>query len=353
MANVQTQFNAFNTAIRLGRFAQEKTLRDKRDTLRTRLQEQLPAVFERHGEAVLIPTFADQGSYEIGTGVKPIEGGDYDIDQGLYFQVPTTAYDPVVLKQRVYEALEGHTQRVDVRRSCVTVFYEADGIPQYHVDLAVYSSGEANGDGKDYLARGKVNSAPEFRLWDLSSPGTLKDALFSKFPTDVGRNQFRHVVRYLKRWKDEQFPSTGLGAPRGIALTVLACTYGDFPQYLDPIAMAEVDDLAALTRVIDGAVSNFIGTWSDESATLHRLTVRLPVEPWSDLCERMTDIQMECFHDKLLSLQEALRFARQEVDPVEACQALRRVFGDDFPVPQKELTGKRHGPAIITSSASA
>lgn len=81
--------------------------------------------------------------------------------------------------------------------------------------------------------------------------------------------------------------------------------------------------------------------------------MRLPVEPWPDLCERMTDLQMENFYQKLLSLQEALRSARQAVDPVEACTTLRRQFGDDFPVPEKDLTGKRHGPAIISSSASA
>jgi len=33
---------------------------------------------------------------------------DYDIDQGLYFKVSTDEYpDPVVLKLRVFEALEG------------------------------------------------------------------------------------------------------------------------------------------------------------------------------------------------------------------------------------------------------
>lgn len=354
VANVQTQFNAFNTAIRLGRFDEEKTLRDKRDVLRTGLEEKLPGVFERRGEDVLRPTFADQGSYEMGTGVKPLDGGDYDIDQGVYFEVPTSAYEPVQLKERVFEALEGHTPKVEVRRSCVTVFYEEKGDPLYHVDLAVYSSGNANPDGKDYLARGKVNSGPEFRTWDVSSPGSLKETLFSKSPSEDGRNQFRHVVRYLKRWKDVQFQASGLGAPRGIALTVIAQLYGNFPHYIDPVAMGQVNDLTSLIQVVHGAIAGFVTTWDPvTSSYIHRLTMRLPVEPRSDLCERMTDLQMEKFYQKLLSLQEALRLARQAVDPIEACTTLRRQFGDDFPVPKKEQTGKRHGPAIISSSASA
>jgi len=354
VANVQTQFNAFNTAIRLGRFGEEQTLRDKRDLLRARLEEKLPGVFERHSEDAQSPTFADQGSYEMGTGVKSLDGRDYDIDQGVYFEVPTSAYEPVELKERVFEALEGHTPKVEVRRACVTVFYEENGDPLYHVDLAVYSSGDANPDGKDYLARGKVNSGPEFRTWGVSSPGTLKETLFSKFASEDGRSQFRHVVRYLKRWKDLQFQATGLGAPRGIALTVIAQLYGYFPHYIDPIARDQVDDLAALIQVVDGTIAAFVKTWDQATSTFkHRLAVRLPVEPWSDLCERMTDLQLEHFYNKLLSLQEALRSARQAVDPVDACTTLRRQFGDDFPVPEKELTGKRHGPAIISSSANA
>jgi len=302
VANVQTQFNAFNTTIRLGRFEEEQTLRDKRNVLRARLEEKLPGVFKWHGEDVLSPTFADQGSYEMGTGVKPLNGRDYDIDQGVYFEVPTSAYESVQLKGRVFEALEGHTPRVEVRRSCVTVFYEENSNPLYRVDLAVYSSGDANPDGKDYLARGKVNSGPEFRTWDMSSPGTLKETLFSKFSSEDGRNQYRHVVRYLKRWKDVQFRATGLGAPRGIALTVIAHHYGHFPHYTDPVAMAQVDDLAALIQVVDGAIAAFVTTWDPATSSFnHRLTVRLPVEPWSDLCERMTDLQMEHFYNKLLS----------------------------------------------------
>ena len=107
VAKVQTQFDKFHTAIRLARFGENKLLRDKRDILRNRLYERLPAVFEAHGEVCPEFYFRDQGSYELGTGVVP-KDCDYDIDQGLYFKVSTDEYpDPVVLKLRVFEALEG------------------------------------------------------------------------------------------------------------------------------------------------------------------------------------------------------------------------------------------------------
>ncbi len=55
-------------------------------------------MFAAHGETCPDYEFRDQGSYEMGTGTKPLNG-DYDIDQGLYFAVSPAEYpDSVVLK---------------------------------------------------------------------------------------------------------------------------------------------------------------------------------------------------------------------------------------------------------------
>ena len=74
-----------------------------------------PSVFEKHREVCPQFYFCDQGSYDMDMGTKPLDG-DYDIDQGQYFLVGIEAYpDPVVLKERVYEALVGHTNDVRIR----------------------------------------------------------------------------------------------------------------------------------------------------------------------------------------------------------------------------------------------
>jgi hypothetical protein len=113
VAYVQTQFEQFHNAIRLGRFDENQTLREKRDIIRDILQERLPSVFEKHGEVCPQFYFRDQGSYDMDMGTKPLDG-DYDIDQGQYFLAGVDAYpDPVVLKERVYEALVGHTSSAD------------------------------------------------------------------------------------------------------------------------------------------------------------------------------------------------------------------------------------------------
>jgi hypothetical protein len=50
MANVQAQFETFNNTIRLGRFDENAILREKRDRVLEKLKQNLPGVFEKHGE---------------------------------------------------------------------------------------------------------------------------------------------------------------------------------------------------------------------------------------------------------------------------------------------------------------
>jgi hypothetical protein len=355
MPNVQPQFDQFHSKIRLGRFEEEKTLREKRDIIRDRLRERLPGVFEKYGEPYIEPTYVDQGSYEMRTGVKPLNG-DYDIDQGVYFMVSREGYpDPVTLKERVYEALEGHTDRVEIRRPCVTVFYLRDGVVLYHVDLAIYSDASCNSDSQDYLARGKEHSAVDQRIWEVSNPKALEAALFGKYGTEDGSKQFRRIVRFMKRWKDVQFNGLGNAAPRGIALTVAVQSFLALPIYLDPLTAASFDDLAALSRLVDTMLANFMYRVYDEEDEIwyDRIRVYLPVGPWTDLFARMTNRQMEAFRKKLEELRDALIAAADAVDPRAACTILQNVFGDDFPVPPEEETAKKLPRAIVSSSSSA
>jgi len=350
--SLQKQFEAFHDAIKLGRYEENQILREKRDIIKEKLESRLPEVFEEYGEECPAFSFRDQGSYEMGTGTKPLDG-DYDIDQGLYLLISTADYpDPVVLKKRVHEALDGHTQEVRIRQSCVTVFYQQAGEPIYHVDIAIYSDGQMNADGTDRLAKGKKYSTDEYRFWEVSDPQGLSDTLLARFEEGTDRDQFRRIVRYLKRWKDENFSTDGNAAPRGIGLTILAYDHLQ-PSYADDFDH-DADDLEALRILVRAALSRFAYVWDNaEQKSVRRLAVTLPVEPWNNLFERMTNCQMEDFEHRLKDLLEALDAAAVEVDPVDACQHLQGVFGADFPVPSKEETAKMLAPAIVSSSSSA
>jgi hypothetical protein len=352
MANVQKQFEAFNDTIRLGRFEENQVLREKRDVVRNRLDQKLPEVFKKYNEKCPKYFYRNQGSYEMDTGVVPLNC-DFDIDQGIYFETPTSTYpDPVVLKKRVHEALDGHTKDVKIRRPCVTVQYQRSNEPIYHVDIAVYSDGAQNTDGKSRLAVGREASSAENRRWDVSSPQTLIDTILGRF-TGNDRKQFRRTVRYLKRWKDYNFPADGNAAPLGIGLTVAA--YDDLQcEYSDPTAGIP-DDLLCLRNLVREILGRFKTEYDlSEGKYRHRCKFMLPVEPWNDLFERMTDTQMAQLEEKLGILRDALDAADVAVDPHDAAKKLAEVFGGDFPVPEKKETAKSYpSPAFVTSSSNA
>src|SRR5690242_36905 len=114
MAKIQQQFEQFHDSIKLGKFDESATLREKRDIIRQKLRDRLRDVFKAHGEKCPAYAFWDQGSYDLDVGIQPLDG-DFDIDQGICFDIAAREYAPVTLKERVHEALEGHTKDVRIR----------------------------------------------------------------------------------------------------------------------------------------------------------------------------------------------------------------------------------------------
>ena len=66
----------------------------------------------------------------------------------------------------------------------------------------------------------------------------------------------------------------------------------------------------------------------------------------------MTNAQMTAFRERLQSLHTALNDAKHDPDPHSAALILAKLFGSDFPVPEKSLTGVKRAPAIASSGNS-
>ncbi len=352
MADVQKHFEEFNRKIKLGRFEENAILRDKRDIVLDKLKTRLKEMFEEIEETPPSFTPFDQGSYVIGTGTQPVDG-DFDIDEGIIFDISKNDYpDPIVVKGWVYDALYGHTDDVCVKQPCVTVQYHIDKEPVYHVDLPIYAH-DGSSTGEIFLARGKLNSEPENRYWQSSDPQGLCSLINERFSGDDAK-QFRRTIRYLKRWRDVQFPSRGNASPVGIGITVAAYNWFQPKKHLiDPFAgKYKYDDRAALEDFVQQMLGRFIQEYyEDEVAS--RLSMTVPATPYDNPFARMTNIQMSNFKDKLESLRDALNNADEETDSVEACKTLHKQFGDDFTVPEKVETAQRRTPAILTTSESA
>lgn len=334
MADIQKQLIQFDDAIRLRHFDENATLREKRDAVLDRLKDRLVSLRKEGSKVPRFEWFL-QGSYEMGTGVHPPEG-DYDIDVGLYFACPRSEFeDPVALKELVHKALVGHTQKVVVRRSCVTVYYHRAGEPVYHVDLAVYAQEPRFLRDPDFfIAKGKLNSQPEHRFWEPSDPRGLVRWVNKRFEDRDDEQQFLRVVRALKRWKGENFKSDGASAPPGIALTVAAGKLFE-PSIKRPFLFGKnvPDDLRAMLGLVDAMVGTFEpAEKAPDGAEQYRLAVNTPVGPEKDLCDRMTVPQMSALRRQLLSLKAALEAARDDADVATACKRMRKEFGPEFPV---------------------
>ena len=327
MSNVQTYFNKFDEKIRRS-YEDNSILRGKRDLLLNDLREGLQRYFQTAN--VRTPRFDifNQGSYAMGTGIEPLPGEDYDIDVGLNFHLSKSDYSSVQVKQWVYEALRTGNRTVEYKRPCVRVQYHRAGEGIYHVDLAIYSGNTYNWDNQIYLAKGFLGSAPENQIWEPADPRGLINDFQRRFQgQNENRDQFRRIIRYLKRWKDVNFSVNGNERPTGISLTACAMNWFQVRTAHNFYAQrGGYDDLRALKNLAESILNQFsFGS---------RISVHLPVPPYNDLFEKMSDKQMQNFKIKLAGLISVhLRNAEEVPNDFLACSALRRAFGDDFPLP--------------------
>lgn len=309
--SLQPLFRRFHETIQRRRFQEDAELREKRDRILKRLRDNVRPTFEPF----------NQGSYEMGTGVKPLNG-DYDIDVGIRFNVDYRSHDPVEVKGWVYKAVQEHTARVDWRRPCITVYYQESRKVIYHVDLAIFAKDPSS--SRLRLALGKENAAAEQKQWQEDDRLGFMADLERRF-SEENAGQLRRVVRYMKRWKDLHFPSEGRAAPSGLALTVAAFSWFH-PITVPRNGEREYDDSKATSALVNSMLGSFRET-PDSSRYVPRLRLTFPRAPSDDVFARMSNQQMLEFHGRLKQLRAWL----EEAQSRGSTAPLRKAFGEAFP----------------------
>ena len=348
--SLQKYFKAFNQKIKMD-YAEKSELASKRDILLKKLRdsEKLPAFSE-----------LNQGSYSMYTGVEPLDK-EYDIDVGLRFKVNKADYEnPMELKNKIYDILEEHTEYgAIVKKPCVTVTYKKDGEAAYHVDLVVYTYEDKDDlDSQLYLARG-IDSKPEEICWEKSDPKGLINLINSKYDDEKeDQQQYKRIIRYMKRWKNLKFSSSGNAEPPSIGITLIAAenfTVSKEYDYLEEkYYYDDLDALIGFSKVIKNLFT-FVGV-SENGRDLYRIYYYLPsslsFEPYTDVFKKMSDIYMTDFKDKIDKLVDDLEKVKDEPDELEQCKLLNKIFGDDFEVPNVKNTAKKQVNCIPPSSTS-
>lgn len=170
--------------------ATEKDLKDKRETNRKRVKDNIKDVKNK-------PRFHGQGSMSMKTTIQcPLQG--LDLDDGVYFKKADLEgprggdMTPNEIKEKIRDAVtvDQFDKKPEILKNCVRVFYK-DG---YHIDLPVYRELD---DGTFELASTdwKRSDPKEVTRW-------FRRGVKSKSPE--GTEQVREVVRLLKKFCKKQ-----------------------------------------------------------------------------------------------------------------------------------------------------
>lgn len=331
MANVQKYFEKFHEDIRAD-YKMSSTLQEKRDIILRRIRKHL-AENKRPSFKRLL-----QGSYRMKTGVIPISNLEYDIDVGLRFYFSENDFSAETVREWVFEAVDGHTEKVEEKGPCIRVTYAPPD--PFHVDLVVYACWEDGNYNKQFRLAHKADGwRPADPIKLIKHVRQARQSFKGTEDCSTKTDQFRRVVRYVRRANDVRFPFESSSKPTGLAF-VLLCTERLTPNLGWP---GECDDRAALEKLALSAANN-----------LGRIVAKKPTPEYEDMFARLSDKEMDDLKTWFGDMAQTLREADEEIAPEKACKKLQKIFGEDFPVPTKEETAKRtNAPAIVTSSSSA
>ncbi len=295
MPNLNDLFLEFDKKISLKKVYKQKITRG-RDALRTKISNK----FSEKGRNK--PKYCTQGSYAMKTAVMPLDGDEFDLDNGIYLQGYSTMQLTWPSTQSVHswvkEAVNGHTSNPPVdKNTCVRVVYE----DKYHIDLPIYIMGkDVYNDDVAYLAhksKGWIKSDPKaFTNW------------FQSYVNENGQ-QIRRLVKYLKAWKDYK----GIDI-KGMALTILVCRNFSLTENRDDISL-----LDTVTNIID---------FLEEDFHCYK-----PVTPTDeDLFSNTSETSRNSILNGLNYLKRKLDTAiYEEKNEKEATDIIEKLFGDRFP----------------------
>ncbi len=298
MADINDLFCEFDDNIKLTK-SKEDSLRKSRNALRKEIKSWFS--YKKKNQ----PKFCGQGSFAMRTTVNPIDGNEYDIDDGVYLQGysdddPDEYPAPFTVHTWIKSAVEGHTNKTIDKDTCVRVVYADD----HHIDYPIYIYN--NWEEVPYLAH-------KNKGWTKSDPKALTDWFRDKVK-DNGE-QLRRIVRYIKAWKDYS------GIPlKGIEITVLAAENIDVYEGRDEKGL-----YTTVNEILTELSNNF--------------TCIKPADPYDDLFLAKSESDKKRIMDGLTDLRDSLADAIVCTSRRDASLKMRELFGDRFPLGEDPKDG--------------
>lgn len=324
MPNNHAQFKGFLENIQISTDDLTR-LRKSRDANRDRVFKHWKEVLERP-----IPSFEEQGSFAMGTIIRPPDGEneDYDLDDGMYLNCigdnPAAWPATATVQGWVVDAVKGYTRESPKRmKRCVRIPYQ-DG---YHIDLPSYG---INASGKTLVF--KKDQAPSD--FEESNPLQLVE-WFEAYKN--GNSNVRDFVRYFKAWRDNR--QGCLLKIKSVTMTILIATRASYSYRHD---QGVVETARACEAFIRSGSS-----------------ILKPVAPFDDLTGSWTAEDRSNIAEAFKTLAERGDLALAADDVREGALIWQRQFGKRFPVPEDEGADAKSAylrttnPPVSTSGRNA
>lgn len=243
-----------------------------------------------------------QGSYPNGTAVEPVQDGEYDVDIVAYCvdgeTSPTAALNDL---QRRFEGNGKYASRVVPKTPCVRLDYAKDIVGKFHVDVVPVRQ------NTDWASVAPLDAPRRGSEWNETAPQEYTNWCA------VQGEHFARTVRIMKRWRDEQQPVRS--AIKSIVLQVLVAE-------CMPVNIA--DDQERVVETLDRLYWR-LSSLSGPPAVIN------PVLPTENLARRWTQGAFESFVRELQEAVEICGHAASAADKLQAIDAWRELFGEDFP----------------------
>jgi len=317
--SLQSKFNTFNQRIQLTR--QDDAYKDAREK-----DDSITGVIKTKFKEKGYPVIDDfvQGSLATFTAIKE-KGKDFDIDRAIIIDHDEAPTDPVEVKKVILDILENRGFRnAKIKKPCVTADYQSQNL---HIDIPIYR--KTSWDSYQ-LAVGRKDSNTENKIWSDSAPIELinwinDSSTFGEYATQK-LYQFRRLVRYIKRWRNNKFSHDVSRKIYSIGLTVM------IKQHFKPSIDSEgcPNDLIALKDTIN-SILNWSGYFTSYPDGQWKVLVSLPVSPYRDIFHGSSFNTGTRFRNQLSNLNSSLQTVSAETDESKQCSLLIGLFGDDFP----------------------
>lgn len=328
MIKLKKQFKDFYNEICI--HEESEDLKEKRDTLQKDIEDKFPNEMKDHGIELKksdIEIF-DQGSYKYSTTIK---SSVVDRDVAVMILLDIEEYsDPRKIKGYLRDAMNYVVARtVKIKEPCVNVSYYENGVEWMHIDLPLY----AKCDDKVYLARGREFA--EKYSWEIADPKGLNDDLCGK----INKNeQLRRVIRYIKKWRNDKYENSTLDheVPPSIGLTYLVCDC-----FISSVTSEGEDDLRALQQTMLNMKNRFTLTYEDGKLMKADISRYLPVEPYTDIFQKMKDSSDSygvTFYNHLSTAVQNLTDAINVESEHDAGNCVKKVLGEEFKVPERQAS---------------